>query len=121
MTKLEQMKELIAKIQTDAALYMELTAILQSENPDDTAKADKWLADNGYGFTVKELNEHLEEGIPLAEDQLDAVAGGAGSPYDKINQSVENLKDLGWAKGNINTHNIDQFRWDMWSVCSSQS
>ena len=38
------------------------------------------MADKGYGFTIKELGEHLEEGIPLTEDQLDAVAGGEVDP-----------------------------------------
>ena len=93
MDKLEQMEEFITKVKKDEELQKELVSVLESGNPDDTAEADKWLADNGYGFTVKELNEHLEEGIPLAEDQLDAVAGGAGSPYDKFNQSVQNLKE----------------------------
>ena len=32
----------------------------------------------GYQFSLEELQEHMEDGIPLSEDQLDAVAGGAG-------------------------------------------
>ena len=76
MDKLEQMEEFITKVKKDEELQKELVSVLESGNPDDTAEADKWLADNGYGFTVKELGEHLQDGVPLTEDQLEAVAGG---------------------------------------------
>ena len=76
MTKLEQMNELVKKVQADETLQKEIAAILQSTTAEDTVKADQWLTDNGYEFTLKELLEYLEEGIPLSEDQLEAVAGG---------------------------------------------
>ena len=79
MNKLEQMDELIMKVQKDEALQKEVAAILQTENLEDTAKADQWLADNGYEFTLKELIEHMEDGIPLSDEQLEAVAGGKDS------------------------------------------
>lgn len=84
MTKLEQMEEFITKVKKDEELQKELIAVLESGNPDDTAEADKWLADNGYSFTVKELGEHLEDGVPLAEDQLEAVAGGGVDLFKRL-------------------------------------
>lgn len=79
MTKIEQMDELIKKFQEDKELQTEIAAILQAEDSEDTAKADQWLTDNGYKFTLKELVEHLEDGIPLSDNQLEAVAGGKDS------------------------------------------
>ena len=87
MDKLEQMDELIAEIQKDEELQKELVAILQFENPKAVAEADEWLADNGYGFTLRELCEHLEGGVPLSENQLDSMAGGNSSTefYEQLN------------------------------------
>lgn len=76
MDKIAQMDELILKVQKDAELQKEIAVVLQAENPEDTSKADQWLADNGYEFTLRELVEHLEGGFPLSDDQLEAVAGG---------------------------------------------
>ena len=81
MTKIEQMDEFAAKVKQDEELQKELVAVLQSENSNDTAEADKWLADNGYSFTVQELGEHLQDGVPLTEEELDAVAGGEVDPW----------------------------------------
>lgn len=90
MTKLEKMDELIKKVQEDAELQKEIAAILQTEDPEDTAKADQWLAANGYQFSIRELAEHLEDGIPLSDDQLEAVAGGKGEKEKK--ESVKALE-----------------------------
>lgn len=76
MHKMEQMDELILKVQKNAELKKEIIAVLQTVNPEDTTNADKWLADNGYEFTLKELIEHMEDGIPLSDERLESVAGG---------------------------------------------
>lgn len=97
MTKLEQMDELILKVQKDEKLQKDVAAILQTEDPEDTAKADQWLADNGYEFTLRELVEHLEDGMPLSDEQLEAVAGGkseAGVESSK-NHAVEGALGIG--------------------------
>lgn len=86
MDKIKQMEELILKVQKDAELQKEITAILQTENPEDTTKADQWLADNGYVFTLRELVEHLEDGIPLSDEQLEAVAGGKTDCIDVLSK-----------------------------------
>ena len=76
MTQIEQIDELIKRVQEDTELQKEIAVVLQAEDPEDTTKADQWLADNGYEFTLRELVEHLEDGLPLSDDQLEAVAGG---------------------------------------------
>ena len=87
MTKIEQMDELIKKFQEDKELQKEIAVVLQAEDPEDTTKADQWLADNGYEFTLRELVEHLEDGLPLSDEQLEAVAGGKGSYEEGLRDS----------------------------------
>ena len=87
MTKLEQMDELIQKAQENEALQKKFAEILLAE---ETAEADKWLASLGYQFSLEELQEHMEDGIPLSEDQLDAVAGGARDK--RVEAEVRSIK-----------------------------
>lgn len=97
MTKIEQMDELIKKFQEDVELQKEVAVVLQTEDPEDTAKADQWLADNDYEFTLRELVEHLEDGVPLSDEQLEAVAGGkseAGVESSK-NHAIEGALGIG--------------------------
>ena len=89
MTKIEQMDELVQKAQEDAALQQKFAEILLAEEPEETAEADKWLVSLGYQFNLEELQEHMEDGIPLAEDQLDAVAGGAVNREEMMQKSLE--------------------------------
>ena len=101
MTKLEQMNELILKVQKDEALQKEIAAIMQNETAEDTAAADKWLADNGYEFTLMELVEHLEDGVPLSDEQLEAVAGGSKADSQKAVKLGLLVIGIGAAGGGI--------------------
>lgn len=76
MTKVEQMDEIIQSIKNDVEMQNELSAIMEHATEDVTAEVDKWLAEQGYEFTLKELREHLEDGVPIGDDQLNAIAGG---------------------------------------------
>ena len=89
MTKLEQMDELIQKAQENEALQKKFAEILLAEEPEETAEADKWLASLGYQFSLEELQEHMEDGIPLTEDQLEAVAGGAMNAAEVSKKMIE--------------------------------
>ena len=69
----------------------------------------------GYQFNLEELQEHMEDGIPLAEDQLDTVAGGIDG-IERYNQFRENSIKLTLSgKGDegaecfIKLHNLDIF------------
>lgn len=44
------------------------------------------MTNKGYNFTLKELVDHLEDGIPLSDERLEAVAGGKST-----NESVSAL------------------------------
>lgn len=76
MDKIEQMNELIKKVQENPELKKEVATVLQAAAPGDTSNVDKWLADKGYNFTFQEMLEYLEDGIPLSDERLEAVAGG---------------------------------------------
>lgn len=87
MTKIEQMEEFMQKAQENEALQKKFAEILQAEELEET---EKWLAGLGYQFNLKELQEHMADGIPLSEDQLDAVAGGGTMNAAQIsNQMVK--------------------------------
>lgn len=81
----------VKKVQNDSELQKEIAGVLQAEDPEDTAKADQWLVDNGYEFTLRELVAHLEDGIPLSDEQLEAVAGGKSKEVEQTVSVAESL------------------------------
>lgn len=91
MTKVEQMEELIKKYQEDQELQKEIAAVMQAEDPEDTTKADKWLADHGYEFTLMELVDHLEDASDLTVEELEAVAGGRSTGWSVFDEVVSGL------------------------------
>lgn len=79
MDKITQIKEIVEKIQKNPDIQAMVIELMQSEDPEMTAKADQWLADQGYQCSFDDLCEYISSEVPLTDEQLDEVAGGASS------------------------------------------